>query len=143
MRADDPNPPPVLAPSRHTQPFWDACQREILQASCCQDCGHAFLPAGPVCPRCWSGALGTLALYGFGRVFSFTIYRQAYHPGLTIPLVVALIELNEGPRLISNVIGCAPETVRIGMAVQVCFERQGDYTLPRFAPVDAPTGREA
>jgi len=55
---------------------------------------------------------------------------------LKTPYVVALIELTEGPRLISNIVGCAPEDVEIGMAVRVQFEREGDFTLPRFVPIN-------
>jgi uncharacterized OB-fold protein len=52
------------------------------------------------------------------------------------PYVIALVELDEGPRLISNIVGCAPEDVAIDMPVEVCFEDSGDFTLPRFAEVD-------
>jgi len=56
------------------------------------------------------------------------------------PYVVALVELDEGPRLISNIIGCAPEEVAIDMRIQVHFEEAGDFTLPRFAPLGDPGG---
>jgi uncharacterized OB-fold protein len=67
-------------------------------------------------------------------VFSFVVYRRSYHPGMPAPYVVALVELEEGPRLISNIVGCAPEEVAIDMQVEVRFEEAGDFTLPRFAP---------
>jgi uncharacterized OB-fold protein len=78
---------------------------------------------------------------GVGKVVTFTVYRRSYHRGLKPPYVVALIELDEGPRLISNVVGCAPESVAIGMRVRVRFDRQGDYTLPHFAPLAQPRRR--
>jgi len=74
-------------------------------------------------------------------VFSFAVYRRTYHPGMTAPYVVALVELEEGPRLISNVVGCAPEEVVIDMPLQLRFEPAGDFMLPRFAPVSG--GEEA
>ena len=75
-------------------------------------------------------------LSGRGRVFSFVVYRRTYHPAMPAPYVVALVELDEGPRLISNIVGCAPEDVAIDMPVEVCFEEAGDFRLPRFAPAN-------
>jgi uncharacterized OB-fold protein len=74
-------------------------------------------------------------------VFSFAVYRRTYHPGMPAPYVVALVELDEGPRLITNIVGCAPEQVAVDMPVQLRFEEAGDFTLPRFAPVDGGGGR--
>ncbi len=77
------------------------------------------------------------ALSGRGRVATFTVYRQQYDPGFVPPYVIALIELNEGPRMISNLIGCAPESVRVGMPVRSRFERRGERMLALFEPDDA------
>jgi uncharacterized OB-fold protein len=68
-------------------------------------------------------------------VYSFAVYRRTYHPAIPAPYVVALVELQEGPRLISNAVGCAPEEVRVDMPVRVRFEDIGDFTLPRFEPL--------
>jgi uncharacterized OB-fold protein len=62
------------------------------------------------------------------------VYRRTYHPGMQAPYVVALVELDEGPRLISNVVGCEPEEVEIDMPVRLRFESAGDFLLPRFEP---------
>ena len=128
------SPPPLPQPDALTRPFWEACRRQVLEVSRCGDCGHSFLPPGPRCPRCWSTALAPFGVSGEGRVFSFAVYRRSYHPGLPAPYVVALIELAEGPRLISNVVDCAPEAVRVDMRVRVRFDDVGEFTLPRFAP---------
>ncbi len=128
--------PPLPSPDALTAPFWEACRSGKLEVSACGDCGHRFLPPGPCCPRCWSTRLARQEVSGRGRVQSFAVYRRTYHPGMPAPYVVALIELDEGPRLISNVVGCAPEEVAIEMQVEVRFERAGDFTLPRFAPAD-------
>jgi uncharacterized OB-fold protein len=69
-------------------------------------------------------------------VETFAVYRRTYHPARPAPYVVALIQLCEGPRLISNVVGCTPEEVTIGMHVRVRFEDAGDLTLPRFEPTE-------
>ncbi|MFQ5563956.1 MAG: Zn-ribbon domain-containing OB-fold protein [Parvularculaceae bacterium] len=135
--------PPLLQPSRFTEPFWDACRRGVLQAASCKDCGHLFLPAGPVCPQCWSDELGAQALSGYGEIAAFTVYRQSYHPDFPAPYVIALIALKEGPRLVSNVIGCAPEDVAIGMKVKVRFESRGEFVLPLFAPAEASKTQNA
>ncbi|MBZ0129561.1 MAG: OB-fold domain-containing protein [Rhodobacteraceae bacterium] len=119
-------------------PFPDARRQGRLLAAECRACGHLFLPFGPVCPRCWSIDIGQRQMSGAGEVATFTIYRQSYHPDFPAPYVLALIALAEGPRLISNVIGCAPEQVHIGMAVSVRFVPRGDQVLPLFVPVTSP-----
>ncbi len=125
---------PLPKPDKYTQPFWDACQRRVLEVVACRDCGQLFLPGAPICPECWSTSLEAQPVSGAGEVFTFTVYRHQYHPSFEVPYVVALIELAEGPRLISNVVGCDPGAVCIGMSVQVQFDRIGDFLLPRFAP---------
>ena len=132
--------PPLPQPDALTAPFWDACRRGVLEVAACESCGHLFLPPGPCCPTCWSTQLAARPVSGRGRVFSFAVYRRTYHPGMPAPYVVALVELDEGPRLISNIVGCAPEEVAIDMPVRVRFEEVGDFTLPRFAPVGAGGG---
>ena len=126
---------PLPQPGRHTQPFWDACRRGVLEVSACRTCGRLFLPGGPCCPDCWSTDLGQQAVSGRGEVWTYAVYRHRYHPALKVPYVVALIQLAEGPRLLSNIVGCAPEDVQVGMPVEGRFEREGDFTLPRFAPI--------
>ncbi len=125
--------PPLPQPDVLTAPFWEACRRGILEVSSCSECGHRFLPPGPCCPRCWSRRLETQEVSGRGRVFSFVVYRRTYHPGMPAPYVVALVELEEGPRLISNIVGCTPQEVAVDMPVQVRFEETGDFRLPLFA----------
>lgn len=129
---------PFPQPTPHTRPFWDACRRDVLEACACQACGHLFLPGGPCCPRCWAAELEWRPVSGQGEVFSYAVYRHRYHPALEVPYVVGLIQLAEGPRLLSNVVGCAPECVRIGLPVRVRFDRIGDFVLPRFIPAAAP-----
>lgn len=133
------SPPFNFEPGHFTRSFWDACERGVIEATRCNECEHLFLPAGPVCPRCWSTELGVQDLSGYGEVATFTVYRQSYHPDFQIPYVVALIALREGPRLISNIVDCAPEDVNIGMSVLVRFEPKGDLIVPKFAPADAST----
>lgn len=140
MNTDSPVEFPLPEPNFFTRPFWEACQRGALEVAACADCGHLHLPAGPNCPRCWSTKLSSRPVSGAGTVFTFAIYRRTYHPAIPAPYVVALIELREGPRLISNVVGCAPEEVRVGMEVRVRFDNVGEFVLPRFEPVSDVRG---
>lgn len=114
-----------------------------LEAAACDSCGHLFLPFGPLCPRCWSERIGRRALSGEGEVATFTVYRQQYQKDFAPPYVIALVALREGPRMISNVIGCAPEAVRVGMAVRVRFETRGARQLPLFVPASADAAESA
>ncbi len=138
---------PLPTPSAATQAFWEACSKGVLEVAACRRCQHSFLPAAPCCPRCWSSRLEQRPVSGRGEVETFAIYRRTYHPALPAPYVVALIELEEGPRLLSNVIGCAPEEVEIGMAVEVRFEEIAHsedgkkVAVPLFVPRDTPGRR--
>ncbi len=127
--------PPVPQPDALTKAFWDACCEKRLEVSVCEECRHPFLPPGPCCPKCWSASLSTQVVSGSGRVYSFVIYRRTYHPGMPAPYVVALVELDEGPRLISNIVGCEPEAVSVEMPVRLRFEVAGEFLLPRFEPL--------
>lgn len=134
---------PLPEPDSFARPFWDACERFQLEVPMCLSCGHLFLPGAVNCPECWSEDLGTRTLSGIGTVFTFAVYRRTYHPAIPAPYVVALVELHEGLRLVSNIVGCVPEDVQIGMTVQVKFEREGNFTLPRFIPVKKAHQRES
>ncbi|MEB2346596.1 MAG: OB-fold domain-containing protein [Deltaproteobacteria bacterium] len=126
--------PPLPRPDPLTRPFWEACRRRELVVSRCEACGHAFLPPGPCCPRCWSRRLAWRRASGRGRVWSFAVYRRTYDPALPAPYVVALVELEEGARLVSNLVGCAPEAARVDLPVRVRFDEVGELVLPRFEP---------
>lgn len=125
-----PNPDPVTAP------FWAGCASHRLLFQECGSCGARWLPPSVVCPRCWSEAVGWVAAEGAGTVMTFAVYRRVYHPAFRslVPYVVAVVELAEGPRLVSNVVGISPERVCVGMPVRVEFERVGDIRLPVFRP---------
>ena len=107
----------------------------------CDDCARFWFPPSLLCPHCGSDRSGWHEVSGCGRVFSYVVVHRVYHPGFAdeVPYVVAVIELDEGPRMISNVIGIAPDKVACDMRVQVAFEDiAGEATLPKFAVVDDP-----
>ena len=133
--------PPLPEPDAVTRPFWEACGRRALEVCACATCGHLFLPPGPCCPKCWSASVSARHVSELGRVESFTIYHRTYHPGKPTPYVVALVALDEGPRLVSNVVACTPEAVTVGLRVRVRFEPAGEFVLPLFEPARGEEGR--
>jgi uncharacterized protein len=129
---------PLPSPSADSLPFWEGCRNGKLLAQRCSGCGRLRFPPSAVCPNCLSLDCGWEEMSGRGKVFSFTVYRRLYHPGFAaeMPYVVALVALDEGPRLLSNVINIDPETVRCDMPVQVVFDAvTPEVTLPKFEPV--------
>jgi uncharacterized protein len=130
-------PEPVPGPD--DAPYWRALTESVLLIQRCTDCGTVRHPPRPRCGHCASARHAWEAASGFGTVYSFTIVRHPANPELaeSVPYVVALIELDEGPRLVSNVVGVDPERVTISQRVKVRFDPVGpDTVLPRFAPVE-------
>lgn len=127
---------PVPRPDDVTRPFWEACGRRVLCFQQCTACGHRWLPASVVCPRCWVSDTQWTPASGHATVFSFAVYHRVYHPAFKalLPYVVAVIELAEGPQLVSNVVGIAPQDVRVGMPVRLTFIEVEGVALPVFRP---------
>lgn len=120
--------------------FWEACRRRELMVQRCSACGALRHHPRALCPTCLSDAVEWLRCSGRGTVYSFTVTHQNQAPGFreALPYVLAYVELAEGVRLLSNIIDCAPEAVRIGMAVEVVFsDVTPAVTLPLFRPVAA------
>jgi uncharacterized OB-fold protein len=138
--ADFTKPLPQI--TSEAQPFWDAAAKQQLVMQRCQDC-HAYIwTPRPVCFECGSERLEWTQLSGKGEIYSFTVIRQVVGRAASqafekdIPYVIAWIDLEEGPRMISNVIGCPVEDVKIGMKVSVEFEQQSaEIWLPKFTPL--------
>jgi uncharacterized OB-fold protein/acyl dehydratase len=116
--------------------WWDAVQRGELLIQKCSDCGQIRHPPRPMCANCRSIKWESIKSKGRGIVYSFTVLHHPKFPGYEYPLVCGLIELEEGTRIVSNVVGCGPEEVRIGMPVEVSIENVDDeLKLPLFRPV--------
>ncbi|HWP60695.1 MAG TPA: Zn-ribbon domain-containing OB-fold protein [Candidatus Acidoferrales bacterium] len=134
-----PKPLPQITPLN--QPFWEGAKDGKLVMQRCKDCRAWVWCPRPVCGECGSDSLEWTPLSGRGKVFAFTVIREVVGHALRgfardIPYVTAWIDLDEGPRFCSNIIGCPIESVRIGMDVQVTFEDTGQgVTLPKFKPV--------
>lgn len=127
--------PTLTELNRH---FWTGGSEGELRFLRCMDCGYHLHPPAPICRRCLSETLEVAAVSGLGHVVTFTINRQQWRPGVEVPYNIALIELVEQPglRLTTNIVGCALDDIKVGMAVTVTFERVGEVFVPVFAPVD-------
>lgn len=127
--------PSITAESR---PFWDACRQHRLLIQRCVDCGtFQHYPRG-VCARCWGDRLEWRESRGRGTVYTFTVTERTQTRGFKedVPYIVAYVELDEGVQVLTNLVGCAPGDVRIGMPVAVTFEDvNAEVSVPRFAPV--------
>jgi uncharacterized OB-fold protein len=129
---------PELTPrNRH---FWTGGERGELCFLRCNPCGKWIHPPQPLCPACHSKDLAPRAVSGHATLHTFSINHQPWMPGPEVPFVVGIVTLEEDPsvRLTTNVVGCRPEDVRIGMPLRVRFEHhadpQGDVWLPLFEP---------
>ena len=132
---------PLPAVTTEAKPFWDAAAQQKLIIQRCQDCNAWVWTPRPSCNECGSEKVEWTQMSGKGEVYSFTVIRQvvgraasqAFEPD--IPYVIAWVDLDEGPRLITNIIGCPVENVKLGMKVAVQFEKASEKVwLPKFKP---------
>lgn len=124
-----------------TEHFWTGGATGELRFLRCRACGYFVHPPVPVCPKCLKRDLAPEAVSGRGTVFSYTINHQAWNPTVPTPYAIALVAIDEQPelRLTTNIVGCGPDEVRVGMRVRVIFEQHGDVFLPLFEP-EGPEG---
>ena len=127
---------PFPHPTPLTKPFWDACKRGELIAQRCRDCGKwTFIP-NVACMHCFSPNIEWAATKGRGKVYSYSVVWRPQMPAFKIPYVVAIIDVDEGYQMLSNVVGCDQSQVRVGMPVEVTFQRMSEeITLPYFKPM--------
>nr|WP_245180338.1 Zn-ribbon domain-containing OB-fold protein [Cupriavidus sp. LEh25] len=126
-------PKPVA--NADSQVYWDAARERRLVIRRCKACGELHFMPRYLCPSCWSDDLEWIDAAGTGRVHSFSVIRRASDPAFAsrVPYVIALIELDEGPRMMANILGENALAVGVGDAVRVTFEDRGDGALiPQF-----------
>jgi len=124
--------------------FWDACDKGELVAERCSSCQQFRFPPRPMCPHCHSTRRDIVKLSGRGTVYSWIRPRHPMPVGFKEPPIVALIDLEEGFRLVSNLYGIEFEKVAPGLAVEVFFDPTvGGRKVPVFRPVGAPPGRDS
>jgi len=127
---------PLPHPTELSAPHWEGCREGHLKVQQCERCKTCVFIPQPCCTQCQSTDLAWIECSGLGTVYSYTIVHRAPRPQFETPYVVAIIELEEGWYMLSNVIECPVEEVAIGMAVRVEFRQMnGEITLPYFSPV--------
>jgi hypothetical protein len=133
-----PEPPRnVLRPTvtRDTEYFWAGTSAGELRVWRCGGCGLLRHPPGPMCPRCGATRPEYLVASGLGAVYSFVVHHHPPVPGRELPFVVALVELAEGVRVLGELRGVEPSEVRVGLPVEIDFDRVDDeLTLPAWRP---------
>ena len=129
---------PLPTINSDNRPFWEGCHIHELRFQKCSNCGHVRWPPAIICPECHSSEMKWLVSKGIGKVYTFVVYHRLYHPGFNadLPYVVAVVALDEGPHLLTNIVGCRPEDVNCDMQVQVAWEDVTDkVALPKFKPL--------
>ena len=122
-----------------SKPFWDAAKEGRFLVARCGNCGRAHHYPRPFCPFCWSDQVTWEQASGRATLHTHsTVYMNDLAPFRDrLPYVAALVELEEGPRIMTNIVDCAPEDLQIGMPLQVAFrELDDDITAPVFRPAD-------
>jgi uncharacterized OB-fold protein len=120
-------------------PYWDALEAGALVFQRCAN-GHGWLPARIHCPRCLSDLHEWVPASGRAQLISWVVYRRAYHPAFAdrVPYNVALVQLEEGPQLMTNVVGLSQAAPLVaGMPLRLEVEREGELSVARFAPLTA------
>ncbi|MQA84519.1 MAG: DNA-binding protein [Streptosporangiales bacterium] len=128
---------PVPKPTPETQPFWDGCSAGELRIQRCKPCDAAYFYPRPFCPRCGSDEVEWFRASGRARLYSYVINHRP-GPGFDedAPYAIAVVELEEGPRMMTNIVGVenTPENLVLDMPLQVTFERRDEMAVPVFQP---------
>ncbi|MEX2555142.1 MAG: Zn-ribbon domain-containing OB-fold protein [Actinomycetota bacterium] len=136
MTGELPRPEPVVSPEARR--FWEATGEQRLRLQRCSECAAVVWYPRGICPDCSSSNLDWFEASGRGLVYSFTINHRGTGPYEGIgPYILAYVELEEGPRMLTNIVDCDSEKLRIGQLVEVRFADTGTGTaLVRFTPVE-------
>ncbi len=127
---------PRPQPTPETQHYWDGTRDGEFRLQRCDDCAKAYFPPRPFCPACGGRQVSVFKASGKGRLYSYVIHHRPA-PGFTPPYAIAVVELEEGPRLMSNIVECpqTPEALVLDMALEVVFEKLDEQiSLPVFRP---------
>jgi uncharacterized OB-fold protein len=130
---------PLPAPSPETQRYWEGCKRHELWLPYCRICEKAYWYPRDFCPACGSRDVEWRRSSGAGKVYTFSIHYRAFHPGWAdeVPYVTALVELDEGVRIFSNLVGVEadPKAIRCEMPVELVWDdATAEVTLPKWRP---------
>jgi uncharacterized protein len=126
---------PIPAITPDMREFFDGARAGRLMVQKCDSCGTLRFPAHELCSKCNSEVSQWVPVSGRGEVFSYNIMHQLYHPGFAseVPYAVVMVELEEGCKFVSNLLGVKPHDIRCGMPVEVAFEKLSDeVSIPKF-----------
>jgi uncharacterized OB-fold protein len=129
---------PLPQPTPETRHFWEGTRARELRLQRCDGCAHVYFPPRPFCPKCASKQVSVFKASGRGTLYSYVINHRA-PPGFEAPYSIAVVELDEGPRMMTNIVGTpqTPEALELDMPVEAVFEDFGDeITLPFFKPAE-------
>jgi uncharacterized protein len=123
-------------PTPETQHFWDGCKAGELRLQRCSACAKSYFPPRPFCPACGSRAVEIYKASGKAILYSYIINHRPRPDMGKEPHSIAVVELDEGPRMMTNIVGCpqTPEALQLDMPVEVVFQNFGDISLPLFQP---------
>ena len=129
----------IPSPDLETQAFWDGCRDGRFLIRHCNACGADHFYPRPFCPKCWSPDVSWKEASGRGTLYTYSVVHVNDLPPFPerVPYVAAIVELAEGPRMMTNVVGCDPVEVAIGQEVAVRFEEDEDVWIPLFEPTGA------
>jgi uncharacterized OB-fold protein len=129
----------VPVPTPETQPFWDGCAAGELRIQRCADCSAPYFYPRPVCPACGSTRVEWFTASGRARLYSYVInHRPARGFEDDAPYAIAVVQLAEGPRMMTNLTGipATPDDLILDMPLRVVFEQRGEVSLPMFTPAE-------
>ena len=127
----------IPKPTPETQHYWDGARQGELRLQKCDSCHSIYFPPRPFCPDCGSREVSVVTATGRATLHSYVINHLS-SPGFEPPFAIAVVELEEGPRLMSNIVDCeqTPEALQLDMPLEVTFQKLSDgITLPQFRPV--------
>lgn len=128
---------PLPVPTPETAHFWEGTRRGELRLQRCDDCDEVYFPPRPFCPKCSSRSVSVFAASGRATLYSYVINHRP-HPAFDGPYSIAVVELEEGPRMMTNIVGTeqTPEALALDMPLEVTFDAvSDDITLPYFQPL--------
>lgn len=137
--ANGPGAYPLPEINEINRPFWEAARDGQLMIQRCTECESTIYPPRAACPQCFSD-IEWFEAQGKGTVFTYSVVHRPSKPEVfeeKLPIISSVVELSEGPKILTNLLNCQPENVEIGMEVSVCFEEVSDgVILPQFEPIN-------
>lgn len=129
-------------PTPETQHFWDGCAAGELRLQRCEHCARHYFPPRPFCPTCLSRDVHWEVASGRGRLHTYLINHHPLPPGWEGPYAIAVVQLDEGPRMMSNILEIpnTPEDLVLDMSLEVVFEDRDGIALPQFRPATSENG---